>query len=262
MNDRLGTSWGLLIGLGCVTRKKYLNILHIWQHIDCRQERISELMWTHTYTQIIRLLFFCPSLHRLIKYESSQAHVKCYQFMPYCAFSNAILKYGIYYAIVYICDVYCFCMNDYETQVRDWDYFDHAGSYVAMCGQSDFFFFFSGKWSCRHCDWMDATAVNKIFFNFLFEILCVLALQTFKTHTCHTTLKSVPVNSRNHIWRLLHQLPSVCIIKHIHTHMIATSEPCWTEPVSKVCGFRSDPAGKSFAWWNHLQVWKRGELVT
>ena len=79
----------------------------------------------------------CPSLHRLRKSES----VKCYQFMPYCAFSNAILKYEIYYTIVYICDVY-FCMNDLQPVVLRllWPHMQHL-----LFGQSEvisFIFFF------------------------------------------------------------------------------------------------------------------------
>lgn len=147
--------------------------------------------------------------------------------MLHCAFSNAILKHGIYYAIVYICDVYCFCMNDRQPQVLTAEIILTTYAASAMFGRSDlFFFFFPGKWSCRLCDWMNATVVNKIFSNFLFEISCVLALQTFKTHSRHTTLKSMPVDCREHLWWLLHQLPSVCVIKHTHTHTTATPVSC------------------------------------
>lgn len=79
-------------------------------------------------------------MHRLKKYESSQAHVNCYYFMPYCAFSNTVFKYGIYYAIVYICGVYCFCMIDCQPRVLTSDYFDHVRS-ICYVWSVRFFFF-------------------------------------------------------------------------------------------------------------------------
>lgn len=95
------------------------------------------------------------------------------------------------------------------------------------------FFFFLGNWSCKRLDWMDATAVNKIFSNFLFEIVSVRRSSDFQNaHPAHSTERHAS-NDWKHIWWLLHQLPSVCVIKHTHTRTIATSELRWTEPGTK-----------------------------
>lgn len=48
----------------------------------------------------------------------------------------------MYYAIVYICDVYCFFMNDCQPQVLTAEIIMTTYTASATFGQSDFSFFF------------------------------------------------------------------------------------------------------------------------
>lgn len=128
------------------------------------------------------------------------------------------------------------------------DHFDYVRS---ICHVSQiFFFFFPGKLRCRPPDRMDASAANKKNPSSFFLKSCVVSLFGFPKRTSDIQPWSVPVTLGSILGGCYTSCPQ-CVLSNTHTHMIATSELRWTEPVTKVCGFRSHRTWKCFDWCNY-----------
>lgn len=86
--------------------------------------------------------------------------------------------------------------------------------------------------------------------SFFFFKSCVASLFGFPKCTSDIQPWSVPVTLGSILGGCYTSCPQ-CVLSNTHTHMIATSELCWTEPVTRVCEFRSHRTWKCFDWCNY-----------